>query len=106
MAILITQAKIKNTEITVNNIYGRLSFQAMPNGVNASANLTFYLTKADYELSKSPTFEHKQIMVDVKNTFSLELSEGENQDLVVVTNKVVAELINLGFTATSDIVVS
>lgn len=103
MAIIIEKAKIKNTDIELSNVYGRLSFQAMPDGKRISANLTCYMSKADYDLSKAPTFEHKQLTLEVPYSFNLEMQETENQDLVIVHNKVVAELVAKGFKATSDI---
>jgi hypothetical protein len=103
MAIIIEKAKIKNTDIELSNIYARLSYNAMYDGIRTSANLVFYLSKSDYELSKAPTFEHKQISVELPYNFNISLKEDENQDLIVVTNKVVEELTNLGFKATSDI---
>ena len=105
MAIIIEKSKITNTDIEISNIYARLSFNAMPDGKRTNANLICYSSKADYDLSKAPTYQHKQISVEVPNNFNISLTEEENQDLIVIHNKVVAELIKLGFNATSDIVV-
>ena len=105
MAIIIEKAKIKNTDIELSNVYGRLSYQAMRDGSKTSAHLVFYTSKTEYELSLAPTYIHKQIILDVKDGFNFSLTKDENQDLVVVTNKVIEELTNLGFKATSDIVV-
>lgn len=106
MAIIIEKAKIKNTDIELSNVYGRLSYQAMRDGSKTSAHLVFYTSKSEYELSLPPTYIHKQIILDIKDNFNLILTKDENQDLIVIHNKVVAELIKLGFNVTSDIVVT
>ena len=103
MAITISKAKIKNTDIELTNVYARVSFNAMFDGERTSAALIFYTSKADYELSKSPTFIHKQINVEVPSNFNLSLGADETQDLKVVHDKVVAELNSKGFVATSDL---
>ena len=105
MAIIIEKAKIYNTDIELSNVYGRFSFQAMPDGKEISVIMNYYQSKADYELSLAPTYENKIIGTNVKNSFRIVLKEEENQDVVVISNKIVEELTNLGFKATSDIVV-
>lgn len=103
MAIIIEKAKITNTDIELSNVYGRVSFNAMPDGEKATANMTCYTSKAEYELSKAPTFKHKQVNVEVPYSFSLSFGADENQDLKVVHEKVVAELESKGFKASSDL---
>ena len=103
MAIIIEKAKIKNTDIELSNVYGRLSFHAMPDGTRASANLTCYMSKADYDLSKAPTFEHKHLALEVPYSFNLEIGETEKQDLAVIHAKVTADLVEKGFKATVDL---
>lgn len=104
MAIIIEKAKITNTDIELSNIYSRVSFNAMFDGSKTSANLVFYTSKNDYELSKAPTYKHKQINVEVPSNFNFALTEEENQDLIVIHNKIIEELIKLGYKATSDVV--
>lgn len=96
MAIIIEKAKIKNTDIELSNVYGRLSFNAMPDGTRASANLTCYMSKASYDLNQ-------HINVDVPYSFNLEIGETEKQDLAVIHAKVAADLVEKGFKATVDL---
>lgn len=103
MAIIIEKAKITNTDIEVSNIYARVSFNAMFDGARTSANLICYTSKAAYELSKAPTFEHKQINVEVPSSFNFSLGADENHDLKIIHDKVVAELVSKGFKASSDL---
>ena len=108
MAILIEKAKINNTEIEVSNIYGRLSYNALPDGSQVSVGIVFYTSKSDFELSIIPPFKHKQILLEesLKDRFMIKLNEDENQDLVVIHDKVVEEYTKLGFKASSDLPVA
>ena len=104
MAIIIEKVKIKNTDIELSNVYARLSFNAMFDGERTSASLICYTSKAEYKLSKAPTFEHKQIMVEIKDNFSFSLGENETQDLALINTKVIDELTALGFKVTTDLI--
>ena len=88
MALLITNTKFKNTEITAPEVYIRLQYTALADGKRVSVMLMSGLTKeAALSWQTVPTNLPDQVVV--------ELSEEETQDLATIHEAVKAHLISL-----------
>ena len=90
MALLINNAKFKNTEISTPELYVRIQFTALANGKSTTVTLITSDTKENALL-------FKKIDTNLAEQFLLEMLENETQDLAVIHNKVKAELEALGF---------
>ena len=96
MGLIIEKAKIRNTEIEIENIYVRLQYVAMANGVNCIVNLTCYGSKQDH-------VSLKQIETNVDQNMNVACGEGQLQNIDVVHDLVKTVLEEKGFTVTIDL---
>lgn len=90
MALLINNAKFKNTTVTAPQVYVRLQYVALADGKKTSVSL---LTGLD----KESTLSWKTLSTNLPEQFLLEMAENEIQDLAVIHNKVKSELEKDGF---------
>jgi len=90
MALLINNAKFKNTTVSAPQVYARLQYVALADGKKTSVSL---LTGLD----KESALTWNGIATNLPEQFLLDMSANETQDLSVIHNKVKLELENLGF---------
>lgn len=96
MALLIKNAKFKNTSIDAPQIYSRLQFVALADGKKTSVALFT-------GLHKESVLSWETIATNLPEQILLEMAENEKQDLLVIHNKVKAELESKGFEVTIDL---
>ena len=95
MALLVNKAKIKNTEIEAPQLYVRLQYVAMADGLKTQVILRNGLTKAD-------ALAWKEVSTNLPESISLDMGE-QKQDLDVIHNLVKAELEAKGFEVVIDL---
>lgn len=95
MALLVKNAKFKNTEITAPELYVRLQYVALADGKKAQVAL---MSGAD----KAAALAWKAIPTNLPEHVLVELAEGQAQDLVTIHDLVKAniEALDLGFDVT------
>jgi len=93
MALIINTVKIKNTDIEINDVYARLSFTALANGLVSSVNLAVFENKTRY-------LENKLIQTDLVNSFFVTCSENQMQDNATIHELAKLKLEDLGYTVT------
>ena len=95
MALLVNNAKIKNTELTAPEIYVRLQYTAMPDGKKTTVLL---LTGLNKELALT----YQEIATNLPKGINLEMAEGQLQDLATIHELVKAHLegLDLGLEVT------
>jgi hypothetical protein len=96
MALLINNAKFKNTTVSAPQVYVRLQYVALADGKKTSVVL---LTGLD----KQSALTWNGIVTNLPEQFLLEMAENEIQDLLVIHNKVKSELEKEGFEVTIDL---
>lgn len=96
MGLIIETAKIRNTEIEIQNVYVRLQYVALANGVNCIVNLTCYPSKEQHSTLKI-------VETNIDQNMNVACGEGEVQNIDVVHNLVKAQLENKGFTVSIDL---
>ena len=98
MALLIQNAKFKNTEVLAPTMYVRLQYLAQADGKKASVALIQALDKAS-------ALSWQTISTNIPESNLVTLSEGESQDLLTIHQKVKENLenLNLGFIITIDL---
>ena len=96
MALLINNAKFKNTTVSAPQVYARLQYVALADGKKTSVSL---LTGLD----KQSALTWNGIVTNLPEQFLLEMAENEIQDLLVIHNKVKSELEKEGFEVTIDL---
>ncbi len=93
MALLVSNSKFRNTEITAPELYVRLQYTCPADGTKANANL---LVGVD----KQATLTNKLIATDIPEYLQVLIPEGENQDLLVIHELVKSDLESKGFSVT------
>ena len=96
MALLIKNAKFKNTTVTAPDVYARIQFVAIADGKKVGVTL---LTGLD----KESALAYNSININLPESMMISLAENQNQDLATVHTLVKAELENLGFEVTIDL---
>jgi len=96
MALLIDNAKIKNTEISAPQIYARLQYIAVADGNKVQCVLLTGLNKAD-------VLAYKTIATNIPENMPLVLDATQNQDLATIHEVVKSKLEELGFGVTIDL---
>lgn len=96
MALLIDNAKIKNTEISAPQIYTRLQYIAVADGKKVQCVLLTGLNKAD-------ALAYKTIATNIPENLALTMDENQNQDLATIHEVAKAKLEELGFVVTIDL---
>ena len=96
MALLINNAKFKNTEIVAPQIYVRLQIFNKPNGKESGVAL---LTGLD----KEGALAYKSIATDLPEQVLVSIPDGQAQDLVTIHELVKAELEAKDFQVTIDL---
>lgn len=98
MALLISNAKFKNTTISAPQIYARLQFVAQADGI--SVNVALICAE-----NKQLALSWQTISTNIPESMLIKLAEGETQDLSTVHLKAKAQLesLNLGFVVTIDL---
>jgi hypothetical protein len=95
MALLVSNAKFKNTEIQTPQMYVRLQYVAIADGLKTSVMLKSGLTKE--AVSSGET-----VATDLPENLMLEMGE-QKQDLDVIHNLVKVELEAKGFEVVIDL---
>lgn len=85
MALLVKNAKFKNTEITAPELYVRLQYLAMADGKKASVVLMSGADKAD-------ALAWKAIPTNLPDQILVELNETQSQDLATIHDLVKANI--------------
>lgn len=96
MGLIIEKAKIRNTEIDIENVYVRLQYVALANGVNCIVNLTAYPSK---ELHTSL----KLVETNIDQNLNVSCPDGQPQNIDVVHGLVKTALEEKGFVVTIDL---
>ena len=96
MALLINNAKFKNTEIEAPQIYVRLQFVAFADGKTSSVQL---LTG----LNKQEALAWQSVSTNLPEQIFVNMKESESQDLATIHNAVKAKLEAEGFEVTIDL---
>lgn len=96
MGLIIEKAKIRNTELEIENVYARLQYIALANGVNCIVNLTCYTSKEEHT-------SLKQIETDIDQNLNVSCGEGQLQNIDVVHELVKTALEEKGFTVSIDL---
>lgn len=96
MALLINNAKFKNTEITAPQIYARLQYMAYLDGKTTNVQLIASDNKAN-------ALQNKRIATDLPEQIVVTLADGQVQDLATIHDAVKTELETKGFQVTIDI---
>lgn len=96
MGLFIEKAKFRNTEIEIENVYVRLQYVALANGLNCIVNLTCYPSKEQHA-------SLKQIETNVDQNLNVTCGEGQLQNIDVVHDLVKTVLEEKGFTVTIDL---
>lgn len=101
MALIVTNTEVKqtlfnNTNITIDNLYVRLTYFAKSNGINVEVELIPYIDKPSYLEAK-----------DIKNLNLPRVISGEvlRQDLLDIHNLVKSKLEDLGYNVTLDLTI-
>jgi len=89
MALLVSKTKFKNTEIEAPQMYVRLQYVAMADGLKTSVMLKSGLTKES-------ALSWETVATDLPENLTVEMGE-QKQDLDVIHNLVKAELEAKGF---------
>lgn len=99
MALLVNNAKFKNTTITAPQVYVRLQYFAQADGKSASVAL---LTGAD----KASAIAYYNIPTNIPEQLLVNIPEGQSQDLATIHTLVKASLeaLDLGLEITIDLV--
>lgn len=97
MGLIITNAKVKNTEITIPSVYARLQWTAAANGINVTVQLFTGLTKQD-------VLNGFYVHTNLPATQFIEMETGQHQDIQNIHNGLKTKLEELGFTVTIDLV--
>jgi len=95
MALLVSNAKIKNTEIEAPQLYVRLQYVAMADGKK-----TQVLFRSG--LNKEAVLNWETVATNLPESLSIEMGE-EKQDLNVIHNLVKTELEKQGFEVVIDL---
>ena len=95
MALIISSVNIRNTNISIENAYARISFNAFANGKASSVNLALFVDKSEYLLNKN-------IITDIESSFIVECLETETQTIEVIHQKAKSYLEEKGYTVTID----
>lgn len=96
MALLISNAKFKNTEVEAPQVYVRLQFLAMAIGTKAAVQL---LTGLD----KEKALNLESVFTNLPESLMITLEEGQNQDIATIHEVVKTKLEDLGFEVTIDL---
>lgn len=96
MALLVNNAKFKNTEVTSPEVYVRLQYVALADGKKVSVALLSGLNKEN-------ALAYNSIATNIPENLLIELPEGQVQDLATIHNVVKTELEAKGFTVTIDL---
>lgn len=96
MGLIVETAKIRNTEIDITNVYVRLQYVALADGINCMVNLTGYPSKELYTTLK-------QVETNIDPNLRVTCGEGQVQDLLTVHELVKTALEGKGFTVTIDL---
>jgi hypothetical protein len=88
MALIVKNAKFKNTEVTAPEIYIRIQFTAMADGKRTMAMLLSGLNK---ELALSM----KEVETNIPKNLILELEENQSQDLATIHEVVKEKLLSI-----------
>jgi hypothetical protein len=95
MALLVSNTKIKNTEIEAPQLYVRLQYVAMADGKKTQVLLRS-------GLNKEAVLNWETVATNLPESISLEMGE-QKQDLEVIHNLVKAELETKGFEVVIDL---
>jgi len=95
MALLVKNAKFKNTEVTAPEVYVRLQYLALADGKSASVLL---MTGFD----KAGALAYASVPVNLPEQLLVTLEEGQSQDLATIHDLVKAniEALDLGLEVT------
>lgn len=96
MALIVTNAKVKNTEIEISSVYSRIQFNANMDGKKVSVQLFS-------GLNKEAVLNGEQVLTDIPQMLHIELSETQNQDILTIHEVSKAKLEELGFEVTIDL---
>ena len=96
MGLLITNAKFKNTDIEVLQVYVRIQYFAHADGKKVNAKLIVAKDKAD-------ALAWKEIATNLPETLALTMGENQNQDLVTIHELIKGVLEIAGFGVTIDL---
>ena len=96
MALIINNAKFKNTQVTAPQIYARLQYVAYLDGTTTNVTLIASDNKAN-------ALHNKRIATDLPEQVIIVLAEGQVQDLATIHEAVKTELETKGFEVTIDL---
>jgi hypothetical protein len=96
MALLINNAKFKNTEVTAPQIYARLQYVALPDGKTTAVS---FLTG----LNKAGALAYESIATNLPEQLKIVIPDGQAQDLATIHEVVKTELETKGFEVTIDL---
>lgn len=96
MALLITNANFKNTDVTAPQLYARIQYFANADGKRVNAKLII----SD---NKENALAWNEITTNIPDSLALTLEEGQNQDLATIHEVVKSQLEELGFEVTIDL---
>jgi hypothetical protein len=96
MALLIENAKFKNTEVVAPQIYARLQIFNKPSGKESGVVL---LTG----LNKEGALAYQSIATDLPEQILVKIPDGQSQDLLTIHELAKAELETKGFNVTIDL---
>jgi len=96
MALLIKNAKFKNTTVTAPDVYARIQFVAIADGKKVAVSL---LTGLD----KESALAYNSVSINIPEGMTLTLNENQNQDLATVHELVKTELEKEGLEVTIDL---
>lgn len=96
MALIVTNAKVKNTDIEIGSVYSRIQFNANMDGKKVAVQLFSGLTK-------EAVLSGEQVLTNLPQMLHLQLNETQNQDLATIHEVAKAKLEELGFVVTIDL---
>lgn len=96
MALIVTNAKVKNTDIAIDSVYSRIQFSANMDGKKVAVQLFSGLTK-------EAVLSGEQVLTNLPQMLYAELNETQNQDLATIHEVAKAKLEELGFGVTIDL---
>jgi hypothetical protein len=96
MALLLNNCTIKNTELAIENVYGRVQFVANMDGKTTPCSISYYENKEAFA-------ENKSILVNAPDIFLLIMEDGEVQDLSTIHSLLKTKLEDKGFEVTIEL---
>lgn len=98
MALIVSNSKIKNTEIDAPTMYVRLQFIALYEGSKSNVFLKSYLSKEVFD-NDSKAF----VETNIPELLLVQIPIGQNQDLSTIHTLTKDVLEQLGFVVTIDL---